>query len=272
MDQEAERIKRYFLGTLPADAAEEIELRLMSDEEFEATVIAVENELVEDHLDQALSEDDARDFNENYLITDERIKNLETVALLRKYVKAKSQTAVPSKTGVTSDGGLLDKIRNLFSGIPAFAYAASVLLIIGTAAAYIWLGRGTAGERLQTEYTALNRNDLGNLDKFKMLPLITAVPGSVRGSDSSIKYSVDGSAFVRLALLDFKDQSIFNVSLSRGESVLLKLDGIRSYGTGLDREIRLLLPTKLLERGIYQITVLPASMPNSQVVYSFRVE
>lgn len=272
MDQEAERIKRYFLGTLPADAAEEIELRLMSDEEFEAIVIAVENELVEDLLDQEMSEDDARDFNENYLVTDERVKNLVTVALLRKYAKANAQTAVTIARAKTANDSILDKIRSVLAGIPAVAYAAGILMIVGAAGAYIWFGRSTASERLQTEYNALNQGDLSDIDKFRALPLITAVPGTLRGADSSIKVNADGSAFVRLALLDLKDHAIFNVSLGRGGAVLLKLDAIRAYAAGEGREIRLLIPTKLLEKGIYQITVTPASIPDSPVVYTFRVE
>ncbi len=270
MDQEAEKIKSYFLGTLPAAEAEEMELRLISDAEFDATLIAVENELVEDHLDNALSKEDAHNFNENYLATEERVKNLETVALLREYARTKAlAVAEPDKTENVS---MLDKIRNLFSGIPTVAYAAVFLLVIGTAVIYIWLGRGSANERLQAEYTSLNRGDLSDIDKFKTLPQITAVPGSLRGSGSNLTIAGDGSVFVRLALVDLKDQAAFNVSLMQGQTRLLKLESIRVYDSGGNREIRLLLPAKLLEKGTYQLTAAPRDKIDSPITYTFTVE
>jgi len=269
---EEKNIREYFLGTLPEADVEEIELRLITDAEFEANVIAAENDLVEDRLDGALTEDEIRNFDANYLITPERLRNLETVALLRQYAKAKSQNRASVIREEAPSLSLADKIRNIFSGIPAIAYAACLILVIG-AAAYIWLGRGSTN--LQTEYASLNKQDLSDLDKFKALPLITATAGSLRGSGSGsgIKIAtMDGSVFVRLALIELKDQPTFNVSLMRGATVLLQLDALRSYDAGSGKEIRLLLPAKILEKGTYQIKATAPDHPESPLTYSFTID
>ncbi len=271
MIDEAKNIKKYFLGTLSETDAEEIELRLITDAEFEANVIAAENDLVEDRLDGALTEDETRNFDKNYLTTPERLKNLKTVALLRQYAKAKAQ----NKAVVIKDEApriyLADKIRNIFSGIPAIAYAACLILVVG-AAAYIWFGRGTTGN-LQAEYASLNKQDLSDLDKFKALQLITATPGSLRGSGSGVKIAaIDGSVFVRLSLNELKDQPAFSVTLMRGPTVLLQLDSLRSYDAGSGKEIRLLLPVRLLEKGMYQIKATAPDHPESPLTYSFTIE
>ena len=270
---EAEQIKSYFLGKLNMSDAEELELRLISDTEFESTVIAAENELIEDRLDEALSEEETRGFDENYLVTAERVKNVETVSLLRKFSKEKARSAAALNAVEDKSGSILDKIRSLFLGIPTVAYAWGILLIVGAAAAYIWLGSGTAYGGLQAEYASLNKQDLSDLDKFMTIPLITATPGSLRGSGSGVKLAaVDGSVFVRLSLIQLKDQPTFNLSLIRSQTVLLQLDSLRSYDAGSGREIRLLLPAKLLEKGTYQIKAIAPDHPDTPLTYGFTVE
>ncbi len=270
---EEEKIRSYFLGTLSESEAEELELRLISDAEFEANVLAAENELIEDRLDNSLTETETRNFDENYLSSPERIKNLETVALLRRYAKLQLQQTANSTGEVEGHVSFFDKIRDLISGIPAIAYAAFLVLIIGVGLAYIWLGGNTADRSLQTEYALLNEQDLSDLNKFRSLPLITAVPGVVRGNGQNVKVlNSEKSVFVRLVLIDLQNETVLNASLVHSNSTLLKFDSLRTYEINGSRELRLLLPANLLQKGAYQIKASPVDNPGKEVIYSFTIE
>ncbi|MBK6750979.1 MAG: hypothetical protein KA956_03055 [Pyrinomonadaceae bacterium] len=273
MIDEADKIRSYFLGTLSESQAEELELRLISDAEFEANVLAAENELIEDRLDNTLTETQARNFDKNYLSSPERIRNLETVALLRRYAKIRVRNTANSKSEDESHVSFYDKIRELFSGIPAIAYAACLMLIIGVGLAYLWLGGNTADRSLQMEYASLNEQDLSDLNRFRSLPLITAVPGVVRGNGGNVKVlNSEKSVFVRLVLIDLQNETVLNASLFHSNSLLLKFDSLKTYEVNGSRELRLLLPANLLQKGAYQIKASPIDNPGKEVIYNFAIE
>lgn len=273
MEREDEKIRLYFLGSLPEAEAEEIEMRLIADAEFEANVIAAESELIEDRLDSVLKPDEMRLFDENYLITTERRKNVEAVVLLRKYARTRAQKIAQQESAHTEVVSILDRIRGLLGSVPTIAYAACLILIIGGTAAYVWLGRNSAKNPLQSEYASLNQQDFSDLAKFNSLPLIPAVPGSVRGPGSAVKLKgSENSAFVRIALVEFRDETALNAVLSRAGGDLLSFEALKIYESNGNREVRMLLPARLLEKGTYQISVSAPGKPASTVVYSFTIE
>lgn len=273
MEHENEKIRRYFLGTLSEAEAEEIELRVITDAEFEAIVISAEDDLIEDRLDGSLSPDEMRLFNENYLVTSERQKNVEAIELLRRYAKTKRQTVADAGSVDNKVDSAFDRIRDLFGSIPTFAYAACLVLIICGTVAYFWLGRGPAVNPLQAEYARLNQQDFSDLAKFSSLPLIPAVPGNTRGTNSAVRLKgPEVSSFVRIALLELKDEPVLNAVISTGDTELLRFESLKTYETNGSRELRMLIPTRLLEKGRYQISVSAPGKPASAVVYSFSIE
>lgn len=276
MQEQNENLRRYFLGDLSETESDEIELRLISDADFEGDMIEAETELVEDYLDGALSDSESKLFEENYLVTPERRKNVQESAMLHSFARQKmadggtnADIAVRPGLGPVS---LLDRIRAVFP-LPV---AAAAILLIAAVLGYFFLLGGGPDASLQTEYTALNRQDLSDLDKFRSMPGFTALPGNLRGGGGAAKLTgLSGeSVFVRLALpVEWKDKHTVSVRLLRSNSPLLVLDPVRTYANTGGAEIRLLLPVKLLSKGSYRIEAVVNEPPSTMLVsYDFSVE
>ncbi len=77
------QIRKFLLGRVSENEDEEIGVRLISDDAFGERFDQAESELVEDFLDGLLPEDDERSFRQHFLVTSERLRLLNEVALFR---------------------------------------------------------------------------------------------------------------------------------------------------------------------------------------------
>jgi len=271
MDKGSEKLRRYLLGDLSVEEAEEIEQTIILDEKFEAEVLEAEDILIEDHVEGTLSADEALKFQEGYLITPERYQNLEFVATLRRY---SSERAISDR--VHEAGSFWERLRSFLSNVPAVAYVICLLLFFGTVAAYFWLGRDEGLSKIQTKYSALNRQDFSDLGPYRSISSISVLPGSLRGTDSTVKISQGPSGdsiLVRLGLpVEFTNYAHFDVRLKREGKKILSFDALSAYKSESSNELRLLLPVAILEKGLYQLEAIPTDRPESPITYAFDVE
>lgn len=85
-------IREYLLGVIGAEASEEIEQRVLTDDNFASLVERVEDQIIEDYLDGALSYSAKRAMESHFLRPLERRRQLEFARLLRSHLqKADSQ-------------------------------------------------------------------------------------------------------------------------------------------------------------------------------------
>lgn len=79
MDElEDKLIHRYLLDELLPDEQEQVELRLLSDSEFQELVQAGEYDLIDDYLRGDLTADEATRFERHFLLSPARQRKLET--------------------------------------------------------------------------------------------------------------------------------------------------------------------------------------------------
>ena len=83
--QDEESIRSYLLGALTQSDAEQLEERILRNDDFANQVVLVEDELVEDFARGALSESEQKQFQEHFLSTPKRQRKLMLVRALRKY-------------------------------------------------------------------------------------------------------------------------------------------------------------------------------------------
>ena len=81
---------------MTADDAESLELYVISNNEAEAEMLEAENNLIEDYLDESLTNEEIKAFNSHFLVTDERRERVELVKKIIGYAKNK-KTAKPLK-------------------------------------------------------------------------------------------------------------------------------------------------------------------------------
>lgn len=83
-------IRRYLLNQLTGEEQQQIEQRLLTDDELLDQVQAAEDELVDQHLSDALTKEEIEMFQKHFLVTPERRQKLRFAKSLRKYVSTHS--------------------------------------------------------------------------------------------------------------------------------------------------------------------------------------
>lgn len=86
------QLRQYLLGVLPEMECDEIEQKLLTDDDFVRTVELVEDEIVDDYLDGALSKQDKRLAETHFFQAPEHRSKLHFARLLRSHLSTKQPT------------------------------------------------------------------------------------------------------------------------------------------------------------------------------------
>lgn len=273
MKFESKQFKEYFLGVIPDEDAEVFEHEIISNAELYEVALSAESELIDEFLDGELSDADRTRFMTNYLVTDARNQKIVEARLYRSYFQSKNDTQATADA--LSLGG-----PSFFEGVFAWfsskglvtAGAIAVLLLIGTVALFV-IDR--KGEDIGVKYAALNTQDMSDLKRFAGSSKLSILPGTQRGSgdDSKLKLGVSPEVLIRLSLLPgAAADDRYKLDVLRGTASIYSQEGLRSYDSSNGREMRIILPTVLLERGDYQIVVTSTADPTQISKYSFKSE
>jgi hypothetical protein len=156
-------IARYLLGELPEEQQIEIEDRAFQDQEYLATITAVENDLIDEYARQELSETERRKFEARFLVSAERRKR---VAFAKALATVAGEDTVPQKreskaTAVSWRDAFEAFIRGL-NPVAKVAFAAVVLLVLVGGA---WLIIETL--RLRSQLTRLQAENQSRGNKLQ---------------------------------------------------------------------------------------------------------
>jgi hypothetical protein len=253
--------KTYFLGPLAEEASAEIELRVLEDADFAAEISAVEENLIEDYLDNSLSSEDANLFRTNYLNTEERIKNVEMTALMKRFARENVNNTVEIKDSTSREEfGFFQWFNSLGLGV-RLATASVALIVVVTS---VWFvsrpQRDNELIALQNRYELLNQ-DPNSVSLDTKLSELTLVSGNLRGPDAGVTLShadLTENVKFRIALpQNDRDESnvIFTVIVLRDTAEVFRQNNIRPrIGTG-QSELRLLFPREILTNGNYRVNL-----------------
>ncbi len=154
-------ITRYLLGELPEEQQIEIEDRAFSDQEFLASITAVENDLIDEYVRGQMSENDRRRFEQRFLVSESRRKR---VGFARALTRVMAETRVTERETPTVVAAPVvswrDALAAFIHGLhPAgkLALAAAMLLILIGGA---WLITETL--RLRSQLTNLQAQRQGD--------------------------------------------------------------------------------------------------------------
>lgn len=263
----------YFLGLLLEKEAAEIELRLIEDMNFAARLLQAEEDLIEDYLDSQLTLEAEEHFRTNYLITDERTKNVEIVRLLKLHGR-KSQAPM-DETEILQDTKKTLHLR-WFTDIGVFGQLAVASVVLIAVSTVVWWSQRNPSNNdlveLQDRYELLNQ-DSANTELDPNVSEVTLISGNLRSSDGEariVRSRVTANVRFRIALpAESELGSGFLVILFRGNNELFRLNQIRPIPNPSGSELRLLFPGEILESGSYRITLQNEKMQS--ISYPFTV-
>lgn len=151
-------IRHYLLGELSEQEREQVEHRLMSDDDLYQQLLLAEDDLIDEYVSDTLPEQDRAKFSRRFLQVPELRQDVRSTMALRKYaLKTAPQVAV-GDTPVVPHFSLRDRFRNFFMqpalGVSfAVALLAAVLLVAWLAAQNSQLRKQV--EQLQARQTPL---------------------------------------------------------------------------------------------------------------------
>ncbi len=125
-------IRRYLLAAVSEDEREQVETRLMTDDDFFQQITLVEDELIDQYLDRDLAQADEQRFEEFFLCTPERQQKLRFARALRMYAAQAARERSPRvATGLPSRLRALLALLNVPRPALAYAFATSLLVLTG---------------------------------------------------------------------------------------------------------------------------------------------
>jgi hypothetical protein len=265
--------KSYFLGAVTEESAAEIELRVLEDAEFAAELAVVEENLIEDFLDNSLSSEDANLFLTNYLSTEERLKDVEMTALMKRFVREDvNSTFEVIDSDPHKDSGFFAWFGSRGSGLPLAAAAAALIAVMTS----VWFILRPQPDNeliaLQNRYEQINQNP-NSVSLDTRVSELTLVSGNLRASGWAPELSrpaLTEDVRFRIALPPQTDNSTsYHLTVFRDGTDVFHQKNIRPLANPAGTELRLLLPQEILPAGNYRINLQAPNTPDLN--YSFVI-
>lgn len=276
METDTVKLRKYLLGSLPENEAEEFDLQVIGSESFTEELYLAEDALIEDYLDESLSAEESELFHRNFLISEERKNQVKEIAALKSYAR---NFRLKENSGNAPKGFFQNFGRPPFFSFRPLTVVFASLLLIGFIGFVLWQSGlvGSADEiaLLENETAILNRQDLSDLSRFENTPKLSLIPGVMRNTEETGKLSVAGlsdNVLIRLALPREENAESFNAKIIRNQKDSLSLSALPAYRNQSGKEIRMLVSSEFLKPGEYKIELLPEKSKEFPINYSFSVQ
>jgi hypothetical protein len=272
------QLRQFLLGKIEDEERQRIESLFLTDSQMREKLLAAEQELFDDYLEESLSTSDREAFLSLYGDTTAQRRKLRIAKSIQEWALDQSKTpSVIPNPAISIWGRLLEQLRLKPVLVIPIAVAAAFAII----AAVVWVN--SRGTERDTEYLALNQElvRLNTPASLREVPsgmsLLTLKPGSVRSvaAESELKRRPD-SAVAELRLLWLQKEDYLTY-----QAVLRRPGGDQSYTSPnltVQKEdgkfIRVRLPVHMLTRGNYQIELSGVSADGTKSTpegYTFTV-
>ncbi len=253
---ERNRIRNYLLGVPEPMGAEDLETRLLSDNDFLRQFSLVKDELMDDYVSGALSEDETIRFEKHFLSTPRRVLQVEIVRGLTKKAAA---PIVATEHVITSVPKGQPKIMVPVATRSRYRPIAAVFAVVMLAGVFVWIiTRSKDPAKRRNSGYLLCWNNSMTRKQFRPSQAITSITLKqvyVRGQeDRRIVVSQDKTIILlQLEILADTHES-FRASLQTGEGMDLGMvQNLKPDTESKARILKVKLPTDKLTAGSYQI-------------------
>jgi hypothetical protein len=249
-------LRQFLLGQVDDQERQRLESMFVTGALSEERVIAAEQHLIDDYLDDSLTPVERQRFLAQYG---------ETPAEQRKLRIAKSIHDWPATSGeatrvVPAAESGWSRLRARFGLKSAFvipiAAAAMIAIIFGVVLLNRWLEQRNRHQAMEQELARLNAPSTSG-EVPPSTPLLTLRPGTVRSADAENELTPPANVeFVELRLLWTQKERFpsYQATIRRVDEQERYTVGPLQFDNG-SNSLRLKLPRDLLTRGLYQIEI-----------------
>jgi hypothetical protein len=247
-------VREFLLGKLTDEERERIENLFLTDPQTKERVLTLEDDLIEEYLEDNLTEADKERFLARYAQTDEQRRKLRITKTIKDW--AVTQAKAPQTAAATV--AIWNRLWTRLRLKPAFAVPIAVTIVIAIVLAVVWLNSQMERRKhlaVEQELAQLNsppslRETPPNMISFELRSVNVRSDkperGINRGADTQI-------IEMRLLLMQTERYPMYQAQVRRiGDTKSFSIPNLQPENDGGYR-IRIRLPARLLRRGSYQI-------------------
>jgi hypothetical protein len=269
-------LREFLLGKLADEDRERIEDLFLTDSPTRERVLALEQDLIEDYLEDSLSQGDKERFLSRYAQTDEQRRKLRITGAIKDWAVKEARAPYPAAT----TRSVWNRFWTWLRLKPRFVVPIAVTIVIAMVLAIVWLNSRTE----QRKHLAIEQ-ELAQLNSPTSLREVPAAmisfdlrPVSVRNVEPQTELKIPaGKRFVELELPWIQNERypMYQAEIRRpGDRKSLTIPNLQAEING-HYTIRLRLHAQMLTRGNYQIVltgVAANGAASSSEEYSFVVD
>ena len=246
-------LREFLLGRVNDDARERIENLFLTDPVLRDRVLSVEQDLIEEYLEDTLTEEDREIFISLYARTEEQRRQLRITESIKNWAVREAQAPQTPEATIS----VWDRLRTRLKLKRVYVVPIAAVIVIAIVLAIVW--RNSEVER--REHLAVEK-ELAQLNSpaslREVLPQMTSLhlrPGTPRSVElaTEIKLRADIRVFeLRLPWIRPERYSTYRVKIRRiNDKAPFTIPNLPPENDG--NVIRLRLPAHMLNRGQYQI-------------------
>jgi len=248
-------LRQFLLGKMNEDERERIESLFLTDPIMRERVLAVEQDLIEDYLEDSLSVSDREEFVLRYAQTVEQRRKLRITKSIKEWAIAEDLGRTAAERGPTSIS-MWSRIRGRLGLRPSWVVPIAAVIILAIVFALIWLNRWNGQRRqfaIEQEVARLNSPE-GLREYPPQRPPLSLNPLLLRSGQSPPEVKLNSGAAVELQLVLMQRERYPTY-----QAVVLRHDGAAAFtvpnlhAENDGKTIPLRLPSHLLQRGLYLI-------------------
>lgn len=271
-------LQQFLLGRVEDEERQRIEILFITDSLIRDRVLAAEQKLIDDYLEDCLSTADRDLFLSRYGDTAAQRRKLRIAKSIQEW--AANQPKMPVLTAEPAIS-VWDRLRAPWRVKPVFVIPIAVMVTIAIVVVFVWVN--SRRTEPQGEYLAMQRElvQLNTPSSLREIPStmshLTLKPGSSRSVDPEpeLKKRTDNSvAELRLLWMQKEDYPSYQVILRRpGDEQSYTIPNLRAEKED-GKFIRVRLPNYRLNPGNYHLELIGIAGEGSKSppeVYSFTV-
>jgi hypothetical protein len=276
MNWDSSRLRQYLLGDMSEEARSEFDLRLLNDREFVVAIELAEEELIDDYLDDLLTPEELKGFDQFFLKSPERTSQIEFSHQLKINAKQSWRPLVTDASKLATPSEYIASPRNRFGLFyrPTFAIPSLAVVILLLSLGYFVLRNRTVVTPSLNEIYQVNQQDLSDLSDYADLTRLTLIPQSMRDSAELRTVSLNSASeliLIRLALPSRVTSQSVLVRIHNSQTII-NLENTKTYANQSGRDVRVLIPRAQLTVGNVTIEITDEQSISASVAYVFAVE
>jgi hypothetical protein len=251
-------LRQFLLGKVDEEMRAQIESLFLTDPAIRERVLAAEQDLIEDYLEDSLSADDKERFLARYAKTPEQQRSLRITRSIKDWAMAESAASV-SGAGAAEDATRSKSPVSVWRRLgwrPAFVFPALALIILAIVLSIFGVNRWREERRhfaIEQELARLNSpSSLAEVQPGAVVLALTPLTLRGTGSESELKPPGD-NPYIELRLRSFRPErySTYEATVRRiRDDQTYTIRDLRVDDSGI---IRVRLLPQILTRGTYQV-------------------